>query len=210
MQSSYVLPACAKIHLHSSHSLSSLSPLSSESLSLIVPVVAGPRIRVVIFPMDMGGAVIASIDIAVSICPARIHSLTVMPRRAIGTIVHVLVVRSRTGIVGGRAVAVVVGGAVCASGGAVAPGAVACGPSRGAIACRAAIACVVIGGSRGTVTRCSARRVIGVGVPVGGSGVIGVVGHDDCVVLSQLEDNIVLLFSGYRKRLSLIDTQNLI
>lgn len=155
----------AKIHLHSSHSLSSLTLLSSKSLPLIVPVVAGPGIRVVIFSMDTDGAVITAVDIAVSICPARIHSFTVMPRRAIGTIVHVLVVRSSGGIVGGGAVAVVVGGAICANGGAVAPGAIA----------------------RGTI---------------GGIGGIGVVGHDDCVVLSQLPKTRWKIFlSGYRKRL---------
>ena len=175
------------------------SPEITPKLPLKIPMITRPRIRVIILTMHPRSAIIATIHIPMPIGTTRVHPLTVMPLRAIGAVVHVLVIRPRAGVVRGAAVAVVVGGrpvgvvvGVGAVAGSVACGAVACcAVARGvvvagAVASRAVAGCAIAGRA---VACCGTGCVVGVaGGTVGCAGctvgvVIGVVGHFCCWLL---------------------------
>ena len=153
-----------------------------------IPVVTSPRIRVIILTMHPRSAIIATIHIPMPIGTTWVHPLTVMALRAIGAVVHVLVIRAGAGVVRGAAVAVVVGGGpvgVVVGVGAVASP-VACSPvARCAVAGGVVVAGAVAGRAiaRGAVACCGTGCVVGVaGGTVGCAGctvgvVIGVVGH---------------------------------
>ena len=157
-------------------------------------MITRPRIRVIILTMHPRSAIIATIHIPMPIGTTRVHPFAVMPLRAIGAIVHVLVIRPRAGIVRGAAVAVVVGGGpvgVVVGVGAVASP-VACSPvARCAVAGGVVVAGAVAGRAiaRGAVACCGTGCVVGVaGGTVGCAGcavgvVIGVVGHFGCCCL---------------------------
>jgi hypothetical protein len=134
-------------------------------------VVAGTGVGVVVLPVDVGGAIIAAVNISVAVGTAGVEALTVVSTGTIGAIVEVLVVGATAGVVRGGAVAAVVGGAVGRAGGR---SAIACrAVASGAIACCTVAGGAIAGGAGGII--CRAGRIIGgTGGVVVGVGVVPV------------------------------------
>ena len=127
---------------------------NEKGLPLKIPMIASPRIRIIILSMHPRRPIIPSIHIPMPIRPARIHPFTMMSLRPIRAVVHVLVIRACAGVVRGAPVPVVVGRCavrvvvgVAAVAATVACGAVASGPVAGSVVVGCTVAgCTIAGG----------------------------------------------------------------